>query len=81
MGHEAKKVAQFGDIQLAVVVAVRRLKLCFEKAQQLRFADGAFSAAAVFDLLAHRENLVDGYKSPGSWRDIFLRTVSKSCQN
>jgi hypothetical protein len=45
MCHETKKITQFRDVQLAVLIAVGHLKLCLDKAQQLSFAYFAVLAA------------------------------------
>jgi hypothetical protein len=42
MGNEPKEIAQFGDVQLAILIAVGHLEFSFEKAQQLSLAYRAF---------------------------------------
>jgi hypothetical protein len=44
--HEAKKITQFRDVQLAVLIAIGHLKLRLDKTQQLRLAYFAVAAAA-----------------------------------
>jgi hypothetical protein len=42
VGHEPQEIAQFGDIQLAILIAVGLLELSLEKAQQLTLTYRAF---------------------------------------
>jgi hypothetical protein len=55
--HEAKKITQFRDIQLAVLIAVGHLKLRLDKMQQLSLAYFAVVAAvgALSGVFRHSE--------------------------
>jgi hypothetical protein len=58
MCHETKKITQFRDVQLTVLIAVSHLKLCLDKAQQLRFAYFAVvtAASALSGIFRHSES-------------------------
>jgi hypothetical protein len=47
VGHEPQKIAEFGDVQLAISIPIRHLEFRFEKAQQLSLAHRAFVVAAL----------------------------------
>jgi hypothetical protein len=55
--HEPEKIAQFRDVQLAILVPVGHLKLRLDKAQQLSLAYFAVivAAAALSGTLHHAE--------------------------
>jgi hypothetical protein len=55
--HEAKKITQFRDVQLTVLIAVCHLKLSLDKTQQLSLAYFAVVAAAsaLFGAFRHSE--------------------------
>jgi hypothetical protein len=55
--HEAKKITQFRDVQLTVLIAVGHLKLRLDKTQQLSLANFAVAAAAsaLFGVFRHSE--------------------------
>jgi hypothetical protein len=56
MCDEAKKITQFRDVQLTVLIAIGHLKLRLDKTQQLSLAYFAVAAAsALFGVFRHSE--------------------------
>jgi hypothetical protein len=54
--HEAKKITQFRDVQLAVLIAIGHLELRLDKTQQLSLAYLAvIAASALFGVFRHSE--------------------------
>jgi len=59
VGHEPKKIAQLGNVQLTILIAVCHLEFRFEESQQLRLGYRAFilTSGDCFRVVDHDENL------------------------
>jgi hypothetical protein len=57
MRYKAKKITQFRDVQLTILIAIGHLKFRLDEAQQLRLADLAvvFAGAVLSELFRHVE--------------------------
>jgi hypothetical protein len=72
MRDKSKKIAEFGDIQHAVLISVGHLEFSLDEAQQLVLTHGAFVVLTVA--------MAGAFVHVGPPTMIVLAGISKSCQ-